>query len=58
MDRYLDSYWEKMKGFIDCLKCNTDPPVTGKDGLLALVIELAANKSIKANHLVKLDEII
>jgi len=57
MDRYTESYLGEMQAFIDCLQKDTEPPVSGEDGLLAVVIGLAAMKSMKKNRLVKLSEI-
>lgn len=57
MDRYSQSYLGEMQAFVDCLKNNTEPPVTGKDGLMSVLIGLAANKSVIQNRAVKLTEI-
>ena len=47
-----------MKSFIECLKNNKKPPVNGKDGLMALVIGLAAKKSMQEKRRVKISEIL
>ncbi len=57
MDRYTESYLNEMQVFIDCLKNNTQPPVSGKDGLLAVVVGLAAMKSVREHRPVKISEI-
>jgi len=57
MDRYIDSYILEMKAFVECLKENKTPPVTGKDGLAPVVIGLAAKKSLIENRPVALKEI-
>ena len=57
MDRYTESYLNEMQVFIDSLKNNTQPPVSGKDGLLAVVVGLAAMKSVRENRPVKISEI-
>ncbi len=57
MERYTESYLGEMQAFIQCLKNETHPPVTGEDGLKAVQIGLAANKSLKEGRPVKLAEI-
>jgi myo-inositol 2-dehydrogenase/D-chiro-inositol 1-dehydrogenase len=57
MERYTESYLGEMQAFIQCLKDETQPPVTGEDGLKAVQIGLAANKSLKEGRPVKLEEI-
>ena len=58
MDRYSESYYNEMKSFIECIKNNKKPPVNGKDGLMALVIGLAAKKSMQEKRRVKISEIL
>jgi myo-inositol 2-dehydrogenase / D-chiro-inositol 1-dehydrogenase len=58
MERYMDSYLNEMKAFVDSLKNNKPLPVDGHDGLQAVVIGLAAMKSVKENRPVKLSEIL
>ena len=58
MDRYTESYVEEMKVFVECIEDDTDPPVSGKDGLTAIAIGLAAKKSIEEFRPVKINEII
>lgn len=57
LERYKESYAAEIQAFIDCIRNNTAPPVTGHDGLVPLIIALAAQKSLKKNRPVKLDEI-
>lgn len=57
MQRYTESYLNEMQVFVDSIKTNKQPPVTGKDGLAAVVIGLAAMKSVKENRVVKINEI-
>lgn len=57
MDRYIDSYILEMKAFVECVKENKAPPVTGKDGLAPVVIGLAAKKSLDENRPVAVKEI-
>ncbi|HEX9973271.1 MAG TPA: inositol 2-dehydrogenase [bacterium] len=57
MHRYTESYLNEMQVFVESIKNNTQPPVTGKDGLAAVVVGLAAMKSVKENRPVKINEI-
>ncbi len=57
MQRYTESYLKEMQVFVESIKNDTIPPVTGKDGLLAVMIGLAAMKSVKENRAVKIKEI-
>lgn len=57
MERYTESYLGEMQAFIQSLQNDTQPPVTGEDGLKAVQIGLAANKSLKEGRPVKLSEI-
>lgn len=45
MDRYLTSYQIELQAFLDALSNKTDMPVSGTDGLKAMEIALAAEKS-------------
>lgn len=58
MDRYIPSYYNEMREFMDCLITNTKPKVGGEDGLISLAIGLAANLSMKENRVVRLSEIL
>lgn len=57
IDRYERAYIEEMKAFIEALKENKEMPVSGNDGLMSLVIGLAAKQSVIENRLVKISEI-
>lgn len=57
MDRYTESYLREMQAFVDAVQDNKPVPVTGRDGLMAVVIGLAAAKSARENRPVKLTEI-
>ena len=54
MDRYKASYLEEMTAFIDALKNNKPMPVSGEDGLKAMIIAEAANKSLAENKPISL----
>ncbi|MEK7409563.1 MAG: inositol 2-dehydrogenase [Acidobacteriota bacterium] len=58
MDRYTESYLNEMRAFVDSVRGNTPAPVTGNDGLMAVVMGLAAAKSVRENRPVKLSEIL
>lgn len=57
MDRYIDSYIEEMKAFIDCVKNKTKPLVSGLDGKAPVVMGLAAQKSLREKRPVLVSEI-
>jgi myo-inositol 2-dehydrogenase/D-chiro-inositol 1-dehydrogenase len=57
MDRYTESYLREMQAFVDSVQNNKPVPVTGTDGLMAVVIGLAAAKSVRENRPVKLTEL-
>jgi myo-inositol 2-dehydrogenase/D-chiro-inositol 1-dehydrogenase len=57
MDRYLVSYQREMEAFIDALKQNRPMPITGEDGLEAMKVAIAANKSVLENRPVKITEV-
>jgi myo-inositol 2-dehydrogenase/D-chiro-inositol 1-dehydrogenase len=57
MDRYTESYLREMQAFVGSVQNNKPVPVTGTDGLMAVVIGLAAAKSVRENRPVKLTEL-
>ncbi|WP_420602747.1 inositol 2-dehydrogenase [Flagellimonas sp.] len=57
MDRYESSYLEEIKVFVDALQHNKPMPVSGEDGLKAMILAEAANKSLKENQPIKVDSI-
>jgi myo-inositol 2-dehydrogenase/D-chiro-inositol 1-dehydrogenase len=57
MDRYTESYLNEMRAFVDAIRNGNPAPAGGKDGLMSVVIGLAAIKSAKENRPVKLAEI-
>jgi predicted dehydrogenase len=46
-----------MREFIECVRDDKTPPVTGRDGRLAVVIAHAAIKAWQENRPVRVDEI-
>ena len=57
MDRYTESYLREMQAFVEAVQAHKPVPVTGNDGLMAVVIGLAAAKSGRENRPVKLSEL-
>jgi len=57
MDRYVESYIAEMQAFIACIQQDTEPPVTGQDGRIPVVMGYAAGKSYEENRPVKIGEI-
>lgn len=57
LERYMDAYAAEMEVFIECIRQDTPPPVTGIDGRIPVVMGLAAWKSCRENRPVKLSEI-
>ncbi len=57
LERYMDSYIAEMQEFIDSVQGDTQPPVSGTDGRIPVVMGMAARKSYLENRPVKLNEI-
>ena len=57
MDRYKESYLDEMNAFISALQNNTAMPVSGDDGLKAMIIAEAANNSLMENRPIRIDSI-
>ncbi|MHA1369590.1 MAG: inositol 2-dehydrogenase [Promethearchaeota archaeon] len=57
LERYNESYVTEMKEFIHCIIDDKKPPVSGIDGLNAVLIAMAAKKSMEENRPVKISEI-
>lgn len=58
LERYKESFVREMQDFIDCLKNDKEPMVTGRDGFQAMAIAVAATKSAREKRPVKLEEIL
>lgn len=56
IDRYAQSYVDEMHAFVISLIENKDVLINGQDGLMAVVVALAANLSLKENRPVTLYE--
>ena len=57
MERYVDSYIAEMEAFVECVLQDTQPPVTGVDGRIPVVMGYAARKSYEEGRPVKLTEV-
>lgn len=57
IDRYAESYKAEMQAFVEALNQKKPMPITGEDGLQAMLLALAAEKSMKENRPVRLAEI-
>ncbi|GMF32293.1 unnamed protein product [Phytophthora fragariaefolia] len=58
LERYMDAYVAEMEAFVRvCTTEGTSVPVGGNDGREALLLALAANKSLAENRPVKVDEV-
>ena len=58
MDRYAASYVEEMKAFVDCLLHDAPSPCGGRDGLKAVIVAKAAQRSLEEKRPVRLEEIV
>jgi myo-inositol 2-dehydrogenase/D-chiro-inositol 1-dehydrogenase len=57
MQRYADCYVDEVREFLECVRDDKAPSITGKDGRMAVVLGHAAWKSYHENRPVKLSEI-
>ena len=57
LERYMVSYTSEVRDFLDAIQNDTEVPVTVNDGLQAVLIAMAANKSMKEHRPVALSEI-
>lgn len=57
LERYNDAFIAELRAFFDSILNDTEPLVTGNDGLQPVLIAMAANRSLKENRPVKIDEI-
>lgn len=58
MDRYTEAYAAEIAAFIAALKGGTEPPATGEDGLMALVLAEAALRSVAEGRVVRVTEVL
>lgn len=57
LERYTTSYLQEMNAFVNAILNDTPVPVSGDDGRMALVLGLAAKKSVAENRPVRVNEI-
>jgi myo-inositol 2-dehydrogenase/D-chiro-inositol 1-dehydrogenase len=58
LERYNNAFIVEAEEFVNAVSRDMLVPVDGKDGLMAVYIALAANKSLREGRPVKLDEVI
>lgn len=58
LERYQESYEREMEHFINALQAGLDMPVGARDGLMSIVLGLAATKSAREKRVVKIAEIL
>ncbi len=56
VERYTEAYIAELRAFIKCIQKDAEPPATGMDGRVAVVMGYAAKKSYEENRPVKLVE--
>ncbi len=57
LERYMKSFADEIKEFVEAIVNNTEVPVTGEDGLKPVLIAMAAKKSLDEKRPVKISEI-
>jgi len=57
LERYNDAFIEELKEFFTAVRDNKPTPVTGNDGLQAVLIAAAAKKSLLEHRPVKITEV-
>lgn len=55
LERYQDSFVAELAEFFDCIVNDKQPSVSGKDGLMSVLIALAAKKSFEEKRPVQLE---
>jgi myo-inositol 2-dehydrogenase/D-chiro-inositol 1-dehydrogenase len=58
LERYNDAFIAEAQAFVDAISNNGEVPVDGNDGLMAVYVAQAAEKSLKENRPVKLSEVM
>jgi myo-inositol 2-dehydrogenase/D-chiro-inositol 1-dehydrogenase len=57
MERYAESFATELQAFISAIADGREPPVTGLDGRMPVLMGMAANKSCKEGRPVQLKEV-
>ena len=55
LERYRESYVAEIESFMTSIREDTEPPVSGSDGLRPVLIGLAATRSMNANQPVRVE---
>jgi myo-inositol 2-dehydrogenase/D-chiro-inositol 1-dehydrogenase len=55
LDRYQRSFVVELEAFFDSIRKDSQPPVTGRDGLIPVLIGMAANRSMLENRPVRVE---
>ena len=58
LERYNEAYVRETIAFCECLVSDGEVPCTGQDGLIALVMSIAAGISAEENRWVKFSEVV
>jgi myo-inositol 2-dehydrogenase/D-chiro-inositol 1-dehydrogenase len=58
LERYNNAFIAEVVDFVDVINNNRKPSVDGNDGMMAVYIAMAADKSLKENRPVKLSELM
>lgn len=57
LERYQESFEEEIVQFFNAIQTGKETPTVGKDGLISLLMAIAAKKSLKENRPVNISEI-
>jgi len=57
VERYTESYVRELEAFLACIREGKEPPVTGRDGKVPVVMGYAAKRSLEDGRPVRLSEI-
>jgi myo-inositol 2-dehydrogenase/D-chiro-inositol 1-dehydrogenase len=57
IERYTEAYLAEMQAFVECIRRDEAPPVTGLDGRAAVLMGYAARRSLETNRPVRLSEV-
>jgi myo-inositol 2-dehydrogenase/D-chiro-inositol 1-dehydrogenase len=55
LERYQASFVAELEAFFACIRDDLEPPVGGRDGLMSVLVGLAAAKSMAENRPVKVE---
>jgi len=58
LERYRQSYVDELETFVNCIREDREPPVSGIDGLVPLLIGIAATTSMRENRPVRVPEAV